>query len=112
MDLDPWQEEVMKTKGNICLRSGRQVGKSTVIALKAAIFALQNKDKLVMVISKTERQANLLFTKILQNVHKLEPKRILTGMNRPTKHLIQLDNNSTIHSLQCGDTGFGGYFFR
>ena len=62
--LDSWQEEVLKTKGNMCLRSGRQVGKSTVIGVKAAQYALKNKNKLIMIISKTERQAGLLFSKV------------------------------------------------
>ena len=108
MNLDPWQEEVLATKGNICLRSGRQVGKSTVIGLKAARFALENPDKLIMVISKTERQAGLLFAKILRNLQEIAPKEIhKKGRLRPTKHLINLKNGSTIHSLPAGDTGFG-----
>jgi hypothetical protein len=107
MKLDPWQEEVMRTKGNICLRSGRQVGKSTVIAEKAARFALNNENKLIMVISKTERQAGLLFAKILNNIHNIDKKQIKKGKDRPTKHLINLRNGSTIHSLPAGDTGFG-----
>ena len=107
MKLDPWQEEVLKTTGNICLRSGRQVGKSTIIGLKAAKYALENKDKLVMIISKTERQAGLLFAKILHNINKLSRNQIKTGKDRPTKHIIKLKNGSVIHSLPCGDTGFG-----
>jgi len=107
MKLDPWQEEVMRTKGNICLRSGRQVGKSTVIGLKAAKYAMDNKNKLIMVISKTERQAGLLFAKILYNLDRKEiAKRKGIGQN-PTKHKIILNNGSVIHSLPCGDTGFG-----
>ncbi len=107
MKLDPWQEEVMKTKGNICLRSGRQVGKSTVIGKKAAMYAMENENKLIMVISKTERQAGLLFAKILYN---LDRKEIAKGRGigqNPTKHKIVLKNGSVIHSLPCGDTGFG-----
>jgi len=107
MKLDPWQEEVLKTKGNICLRSGRQVGKSTVIALKAAMYALKNSSKTVMVISKTERQAGLLFSKILNNINQLEKKSIKRGKWRPTKHILNLKNNSTIHSLPAGETGYG-----
>lgn len=107
MELDPWQEEVINTKGNICLRSGRQVGKSTVIGLKAAQFALENEGKLIMVISKTERQAGLLFAKILMNIHNLDKKQIKTGKDRPTKHIINLRNGSVIHCLPAGDTGFG-----
>lgn len=107
MKLDKWQEEVLKTKGNICVRAGRQVGKSTAIALKAAKYALENPKKLVMIISKTERQAGLLFSKILSNLNRLGKNQILKGKDRPTKHRISLKNGTVIHSLPCGDTGFG-----
>ena len=107
MILDQWQKEVMKTKGNMVLRSGRQVGKSTVIGLKAARFALENPNKLIMVISKTERQASLLFSKILFNIHQINRPAIKRGKDRPTKHIISLKNGSVIHCLPAGDTGFG-----
>jgi hypothetical protein len=107
MKLDPWQEEVMKCKGNMVLRSGRQVGKSTVIGLKTAKYALENPEKLVMVISKTERQAGLLFAKILHNIHQINKGQIKKGKDRPTKHRISLKNGSIIHCLPAGDTGFG-----
>jgi len=106
-DLDPWQQEVMKTPGNLVLRSGRQVGKSFVIGRKAAQYALENPKKLIMVISKTERQAGLLFAKILENIHKIKKYDIKKGKDRPTKHIINLKNGSVIHCLPAGDTGFG-----
>jgi len=107
--LDPWQEEVMKTDGNMVLRSGRQVGKSTIIGLKAARFSLENPKKLVMVIAYTEKQANLLFTKILNNIVAFEKldKRKYISKPKPTKHVIHLVNGSTIHCYAAGDTGFG-----
>jgi len=106
---DPWQVEVLHTKGNMVLRSGRQVGKSTIIALKAAGFSLQNPKKLVMVIAYTEKQANLLFTKILNNIVAMEKrdKRKYISKPKPTKHIINLMNGSTIHCYAAGDTGFG-----
>jgi len=107
IQLDPWQEEVLNTKGNICLRSGRQVGKSTIIGLKAAKFALSHQNKLIMVISKTERQAGLLFSKILGNIQQLDAKQIKLKKDKPTKHKISLKNGSIILCLPCGDTGFG-----
>ena len=114
LKLDSWQEEVLKTKGNICLRSGRQVGKSTVIGIKAAQFALDNPNKLIMIISKTDRQANLLFSKVLFNLHEIDRNQIMKGRDKktkqllsPTKHLINLKNGSKIYSLPAGDTGFG-----
>lgn len=107
LKLDPWQEEVMKCKGNMVLRSGRQVGKSTVIGLKAARYALQYSRKLIMVISRTERQAELLFSKILFNLNQIDRTMIMMGKNRPLKKRIKLRNQSVIHCLPAGDTGFG-----
>ena len=107
MILDKWQQEVMDTGGNLVLRSGRQVGKSTVIALKAAKYALEHQDKLVMVISKTERQAGLLFVKIRNNIHEIQKTAIKKGKDRPTKSKISLYNKSVIHCLPAGDTGYG-----
>ena len=107
MNLDKWQKAVLETEGNICLRSGRQVGKSTVIGIKAAKYALEKENRLIMIISKTERQAGLLFTKILYNIHLHSRREIKKGKDRPTKHLINLKNGSRIYSLPAGDTGYG-----
>ena len=107
--LDPWQEDVMNTEGNMCLRSGRQVGKSFIIGMKAARYAIDNPDKLIMVIAFTEKQANLLFAKILNNIVGIEKedKKKYIGKPKPTKHVINLKNGSTIHCYAAGDTGFG-----
>ncbi len=107
LTLDDWQKKVIETEGNMCLRSGRQVGKSTIIAVKTAIYALRNNKKLIMIISKTEKQASLLFQKILHNVHGLAEKEIKKGKDRPTKHKLSLRNGTVIHCLPAGDTGFG-----
>lgn len=107
--LDDWQEQVLNTEGNICLRSGRQVGKSFIIGKKAAKYAIENKNKLIMVIAFTEKQANLLFSKILHNIVMEEKytKKKLIAKPKPTKHIIHLINGSTIHCYAAGDTGYG-----
>ena len=107
MKLDNWQQQVLATKGNIVLRSGRQVGKSTVIGIKAAKYALENPKKTIMIISKTERQAGLLFTKILFNLTQINKSQILKGKDRPIKSRILLKNGSAIHCLPAGETGYG-----
>ncbi len=73
--LDDWQKEVMKVKGNLVLRSGRQVGKSFIIAKKASEFALENDNKIIMCIAFTEKQAKLIFAKILNNIIQVEKKQ-------------------------------------
>lgn len=107
IELDDWQKQVCETKGNLCVRAGRQVGKSTAISKKAGDYALDNFSKTVMVIASVERQAELLFEKILNYVHSVAPKSIKTGKDRPTKHKLQLKNNSTILCLPTGESGYG-----
>ena len=55
MNLDKWQQDVLDCEGNICVRTGRQVGKSFVVSMKAAVYAIENKKKTVMIIASVER---------------------------------------------------------
>jgi|TARA_Y100000310_G_C20689189_1_gene821081 hypothetical protein len=107
MKLDPWQEKFLKTKGNKCIRSGRQVGKSTVVAIDSGEFAVKNKNKNVMVIAATERQAYLLFEKILSYVLTKYKSYVMKGKERPTKSKLKLNNGSTIYCLPTGLSGYG-----
>jgi len=107
MELDDWQKKVLDTKGNICLRSGRQVGKSTIVAQKAGEFATHNKKTSTLIIASTERQAQLLFDKTLTYLLENYKTYIERGKDKPTRHKIQLNNGSVIHCLPTGLTGYG-----
>lgn len=107
MILDPWQNRVLETKGNIALRAGRQVGKSTIISIKAAEFATHNPLTNVLVISAVERQALLLFEKTLAYLHQNYRTFIKKGKDKPTKHKISLTNGTTIYCLPTGLSGYG-----
>ena len=107
IELDDWQKEVLATEGNICLCSGRQVGKSTVIAMRAGDFALTNQKKTILIIAAVERQALLLFEKVLAYIYETNKAMIKTGKDRPTKHTLKLKNGSVIHCLPTGDSGYG-----
>lgn len=107
MELDQWQKEVLSTKGNICLVSGRQVGKSTVIAMKAGSFALNNPNKSIMIIAAVERQALYLFEMVLSCIYKKSKNSIKKGKDKPTKKVLQLTNGSIIRCLPTGLSGFG-----
>lgn len=107
MILDDWQKEVLETKGNICLRSGRQVGKTEIISRKSAIYAIENPKKLVLVIASVERQAYHLFEKILAYLLNHHKNQVKSGKDRPTKTKINLKNGSTIYCLPTGLTGQG-----
>jgi hypothetical protein len=107
MKLDRWQEDVLNGKGNQCIRSGRQSGKSTVISKKAAAFACSHSKKTIMVIASVERQALLLFEKILAEIYDTKKHLICKGSKKPTKHKIILTNGSTIYCLPTGLSGYG-----
>lgn len=107
MILDQWQQEVLAEEGNCAIRAGRQVGKSTVISIKAAEYALKNPNKLVMIIASVERQSYLLFEKTYSYLADNHKGCMKTGKDRPTKHIINLKNGSRIMSLPCGLDGHG-----
>jgi hypothetical protein len=84
MILDKWQQDILNTKGNIALRSGRQTGKSTIISILAGEYALRYPKRNIMVIASVERQAYLLFEKILFYLQDKYEKKIKSGIDRPT----------------------------
>ena len=106
INLDPWQKEVLNTEGNICLCSGRQVGKSMIIAWKSAEAAIKKKSS-ILIISFTERQAEELFIKVLNYMNDTYPNFIKKGKDRPTKHELRLKNGSVIRCLPTGINGQG-----
>lgn len=109
--LDKWQKEVIDeveiNKFNLAIRAGRQVGKSTVISIAAGRYAVNNVKSSIMIISATERQAYLLFLKVLNYLHDNYRKYIKMGKDRPTKTQINLTNGSTIRCLPTGQDGLG-----
>jgi hypothetical protein len=104
--LDDWQKEIMNTEGNIALRSGRQVGKSTVISILAGDYAVKNPNKVIMVIASVERQAYLLFEKILIYLEGKYRDKI-NSRKKPTKSRVSLKNGSIIYCLPTGLAGYG-----
>ncbi|NHZ84427.1 MAG: hypothetical protein GWP19_00925 [Planctomycetia bacterium] len=107
LELDKWQKDILNTKGNMCICSGRQVGKSTVISMDAGEYAAKNYDKVIMIISAVERQALLLFEKVLSYLYINYKSLIKKGKDKPTKHTLKLNNGSVIHCLPTGDSGYG-----
>lgn len=105
--LDKWQEDVLKTKGNCCVCSGRQTGKSTVIAIKAAEFVIKNPRKQVLIISVTEDQAIELLMKVILYIQDKYKNSIKTGKERPTKSVLRLKNGSIVRTKAVGMSGLG-----
>jgi len=111
MIYDKWQLEVLATKGNLAIRSGRQTGKSTVIAKLTGDYAKQNKNKVVLVIASTERQAYLLFEKIFDYMFANYKSYLKKGKQNQTKTKLKLNNGTTIYCLPTGldARGIRGY---
>lgn len=130
---DKWQQRVLDHKGNVALRTGRQVGKSVTIARKCADLALQHKDITILMIAAAQRQSSEIFQKTFRNldmVHKellkkaggWKPKKNLSAKRNmelkrefETKHGLfkgnitktemNLKNNVRILSLPTGKSG-------
>jgi len=110
--LDSWQKEAIDTffnneTGNIAVRAGRQVGKSTAISILAGRFAVENMNKSILIVAAVERQAQLLFEKVYSYLFDNHKSLIRQGLDRPTKHTIRLKNGSIIRCLPTGLTGAG-----
>ena len=107
MNLDGWQKEVLAYKGNIVVCSGRQTGKSTVVAIKAAEFAVNNPNKHVLIVSVTEDQARELLAKAQMYIADTYEKRIKTNKSFTNKEKCTLTNGSIIRTKAVGQSGLG-----
>lgn len=108
INLDPWQEDVLKHDGNLLLISGRRIGKSEILSIDCAEYGANHSEKSLLVISHTERQAYWLFERILAHIYKYYPKLIKKGgKHKPTKSQVLLTNNTIIRCLPTGLTGAG-----
>jgi len=102
--LDDWQEDVLNTKGNILLCTGRQVGKTTIMAMKACKLALRKVSR-ILVVSLTEDQAKLIIEMCLNYLEQHSKGQIRTGRQKPTQNIIRLKNGSWIRARPVGNTG-------
>jgi len=102
-ELDPWQKEVFDYKGNIAIRTGRQVEKSYCTAKKAAQFALENKEVKILLTASSERQAMFLYEKISMELRFCCDQDVYA--EAPTMRRSVLKNGSEIYCLPTGLTG-------
>ena len=103
---DKWQVEVLDHEGNICIRSGRQVGKSEVIGAKGFKFADENPGTTTLIIAASQRQSSLIFEKVKANVDRAcEERKEDLYKEKPTLTRIILTNGSKIYALPAGRTG-------
>ncbi len=102
LTLDPWQKEVLEGKGNICIVSGRQCGKTTITSILAAQTALQNPNQFIMIGSGVIDQAEHLFGKVKDYIFAKYKDKVV---GRATIGFMELKNGSKIFCVPVGDTG-------
>ncbi len=100
--VDEWQEEVLDYWGNIAIRSGRQVGKSAIMAKKAAIASLKWSGIKILVTAASERQAAYIFEKIKHEYRLIKENPFV---DVPTMRKMTLKNGSEIYCLPTGVRG-------
>ena len=97
----PYQEKFLRDESKrIIVCSGRQVGKSTVAAVKTIHFASTRSNSTCLLISATLRQSLLLFEKIMGFI---ESSVLRYSVERRRGRSLTLKNGSRIIALPCGD---------
>ena len=105
--LDPWQEEVLKHKGDLGLCTGRRVGKTYILARKA-VDHMMKYGKPVIVVSLTEDQAMIIIQMALTYARQEYPKLLGKGKYKPqTKKLFMLKGKKPVQMISrpVGNTG-------
>jgi len=100
----PYQEEFLRDSSPLIVACcGRQVGKTTLTAVKALHFALGTRSVRILIVSAGLRQSMILFDKILEFIELAIPAKTLLRYRSRTK--VQFANGSEIVALPCGRDG-------
>ena len=133
MKFDKWQQDIIDHEGNVTIRAGRQVGKSTTIGFRRAKLMLKYPGSKSLIIAPSQRQSSELFIKTmgwLQIAHQkaleaageykddstvsarrnMELRRLFEQKHgifaeNPTKSMVKLKSGSICYSLPAGKTG-------
>ncbi len=101
----PYQVGFLRDSGQeIAAVCGRQVGKTTLAAIKGLHFAFFNAGVTVLVVSSTLRQSMILFAKIKSMVESNPLLRL--KLRNASRTMIEFDHGSRIVALPCGPTGY------
>ena len=111
LSLDPWQIKYIETPPDVdCfLLTGRQVGKTTAMSIKAVELCVKHfkRGENVLICSITEKQAYHMLAKALAYAEERYPKKIAYGKDKPTKHQLMFKNGTGIKCYAAGETGMG-----
>src|SRR3990167_5802211 len=107
IELDGWQKDVLNYRGDFLLCTGRRVGKTQIMAIKAAERMIAEKGTQIVIASLTEDQAKLIIVMILDYIERNYKKLVAKGKSKPTQSKITLTNGSTALARPVGTTGDG-----
>ena len=100
----PYQQQFLGDNSPlIAACCGRQVGKTTLAAIKALHYALSNNKAQILIVSAGLRQSIILFDKILDLAETATPAKLLKTYGSRTR--IRFANSSEIVALPCGREG-------
>jgi terminase large subunit-like protein len=100
---DPWQEAVLTSDDpRIVMNCARQVGKSTVVAVKALHIGLYEPKSLILLLSRSLRQSGELARKVF-DAYRSSGRQV--PPEAETKQTLELSNGSRILALPGGDEG-------
>ena len=104
--LDDWQKEVLAYNGDLLICTGRRVGKTQIMAIKAAIYMTNHPNHQIVIASLTEDQAKLIIIMILDYLEKHYRGQIdKTPKNKPTMTRLVLKNKARAIARPVGQTG-------
>src|SRR5438105_9925160 len=106
MEPDRWQLDVLEREHRrLLLNCCRQAGKSTVIAILSLIEAVRRPGSMIILLSRSLRQSEILFD-MLVGFHK---KLGSTFLDKQTAHELRLENGSRVICLPCKEETIRGY---
>ncbi len=106
-DPEPFQVELLRSKAErILLLTHRQAGKSTATAALGIGTALREPGSLILIVSRSQNQADELFRK-LSHFYKVLGEPMATVEDNA--HTLALENNSRIVSLPHSPSTIVGY---
>lgn len=103
---DPWQSEVLNSESKrLCICAARQTGKTATVGLKALHVALTVDGALVLILSPSIRQSQLLFRAVLDHYE----RAMRPSFRAETTLSLELNNNSRIIALPGSEATIRGY---
>lgn len=98
LKLYDWQKEIRDHKGDLCIRGGRQTGKSFSVADRIYKLATENKLSRTLIIASSQRQGNYLYQRVCEKIGK-------EYIGRKTLSKVTLKNGAEIFHFPVGVTG-------